>query len=109
MPIDINIFNALKDSTGEDFIVELVDTFLDDAPNLIEQMTAALASKEVDSFRRAAHSMKSNSATCGAMNLSALAKELEGMAKENNLDVGGRLDALKAEYESAAEELKKLK
>jgi len=40
------------------------------------------------------------------MELGRLAKELELMGKENNLDVGNRLEALNAVFEEAAEELK---
>ena len=107
--IDINTFNSLKESTGADFIGELVDAFLDDAPVLIAQMRSALAEKNAEVFRRAAHSMKSNAATFGAMELSVLAKELEGLARENNLGVGNRVDMIEAEFQQAKNELEALK
>ena len=44
-------------------------------------MRGALADANVEEFRRAAHSLKSNSANLGAMTLAALAKELEMMGK----------------------------
>ncbi len=106
--IDVNTFNNLKESTGADFISELVDAFLDDAPTLIAQMRSSLASKDAEAFRRAAHSMKSNAATFGAMELSALAKELESLARENNLEVGTRVDAIESEFQLAQTELKSL-
>ena len=107
--IDLNTFNSLKESTGADFISELVDAFLDDAPALIAQMRSALTEKNAESFRRAAHSMKSNAATFGAMELSALAKELENLARENNLDVGNRVDVIETEFQQAKNELVALK
>ena len=107
--IDLNTFSSLKESTGTDFIGELVDAFLDDAPALISQMRSALASKNAEEFRRAAHSMKSNAATFGAMELSALARELEALARENNLEVGTRLDAIESEFQQVKSELKSLK
>jgi HPt (histidine-containing phosphotransfer) domain-containing protein len=107
--IDLQTYNTLKESTGEDFIGELVDAFFDDAPSLIAQMRSALAEKNAESFRRAAHSMKSNAATFGAMELSALAKELESLARENNLDVGNRVDVIEAEFQQAKTELLALK
>jgi HPt (histidine-containing phosphotransfer) domain-containing protein len=106
--IDRNVFDTLKESTGGDFIGELVDTFLADAPDLLAQLKSALASGSVDEFRRAAHSMKSNAATFGAMQLSALAKELEMMARANDLNIGGKLDVLIDEYQKAAAELKSM-
>jgi len=107
--IDLNTFNALKESTGEDFIGELIDAFLEDAPGLLAQMRSALVSQEAESFRRAAHSMKSNAATFGAMELSALAKELENLGRENNLEIGNRLEILEAAYHQVAEQLEALK
>ncbi len=104
--IDQTTFEELKQISGEDFINELIDAFLDDAPNMIQNMQSALDSKDVESFRRNAHSMKSNANTFGATELGALAKELEFMAKENNLDIGNRLEVMKEAYDKVAEELK---
>src|SRR3990172_413764 len=96
--IDLATFEELKQMSGEDFINELIDAFLDDAPNMIGNMQAALASKDVESFRRNAHSLKSNASTFGALGLAGLAKELELMARENNLEIGDRLGVLKDAY-----------
>jgi HPt (histidine-containing phosphotransfer) domain-containing protein len=105
----MNTFNALKESTGADFIGELIDAFLDDAPTALKQMRTALANGDVDTFRREAHSLKSNAATFGAMELSALAKELESMGRENNLNIGGRLEVLEETYRQVESQLKALK
>src|SRR5215510_3798798 len=104
--IDPTTFNELKQMSGGDFINELIDAFLDDAPNMIQNMHTALNTNDVESFRRNAHSLKSNANTFGAMELGALAKELEVMAKENNLNVGNRLDILNEMFDKVAEELK---
>ena len=107
MPIiDKATFEELKQMSGEDFINELIDAFLDDAPNMIQNMESALEARDVESFRRNAHSLKSNANTFGAMELATLAKELEFMGKENNLDVGYRLDVLNEAFGKVAEELK---
>ena len=107
--IDQSTFEELKQMSGEDFINELIDAFLDDAPNMINAMQTALDAKDVDSFRRNAHSMKSNANTFGAMELGTLAKELETMGKENNLDIGNRLEVLKEAYGKVEKELKGLR
>jgi HPt (histidine-containing phosphotransfer) domain-containing protein len=104
--IDKTAFNELKQMSSEDFINELIDAFLDDAPNMISAMQTALDAKDVESFRRNAHSMKSNANTFGATELAALAKELETMGRESNLDIGNRLEILKEAYGKIAEELK---
>ena len=104
--IDKATFEELKQMSGADFINELIDAFLDDAPNMISQMQTALAARDVESFRRNAHSLKSNANTFGATELGALARELELMGKENNLDIGNRLEVLKEAFGKVAEELK---
>jgi HPt (histidine-containing phosphotransfer) domain-containing protein len=107
--IDQATFNELKQMSGADFINELIDAFLDDAPAMISQMQAALETKDVESFRRNAHSLKSNANTFGAVELAGLAKELELMAKEGNLEVGNRLESLRVSLGKAAEELKEMR
>jgi histidine phosphotransfer protein HptB len=107
--IDKATFEELKQMSGADFINELIDAFIDDAPNMISQMQTALVIKDVESFRRNAHSLKSNAITFGATELATLAKELELMARENNLDIGNRLEILNEAFGKVANELKELR
>jgi HPt (histidine-containing phosphotransfer) domain-containing protein len=102
-------FEELKSLSGADFINELIDAFLDDAPMMIQAMRSAFENKDADTFRRNAHSLKSNANTFGATELGALAKELEWMGRENNLDVGNRLEVLEVALEEVAEELRGLR
>ena len=98
-------FEELKELSGADFINELIDAFVEDAPNMIQSMQDALNTRDTESFRRNAHSLKSNANTFGATELGALAKELELMGRENNLAIGNRLEALKESLGNVAEEL----
>jgi len=108
--IDPTTFNELKEMSGDDFINELIDTFLEDAPKMIADINSGFATNNADIFRRAAHSMKSNAATFGASGLAALAKELEMLGKENKLaETGDRLKSLDEAYESVRSELMGLK
>lgn len=108
--IDKATFDELKQMSDADFINELIDTFLEDAPQLIEEIKSALSANNPDSFRRAAHSLKSNAATFGANQLSMLAKDLEILGKENKLhETGNRLKDLEEAYAAVREELKGLK
>jgi len=104
--IDQVTFNELKQMSGADFINELIDAFLDEAPTMIQNMYAALDEKDVESFRRNAHSLKSNANTFGATELGTLARELELMSRENNLEVGNKLEILKQTFDKVADELK---
>jgi HPt (histidine-containing phosphotransfer) domain-containing protein len=95
---------------GGAFVAELVDTFVEDARDLTTSLRQALAGADVDTFRRAAHSLKSTGETVGATRLAALARELEAQARGGVLDaVGDRLDRLVGEYERAARALGELR
>lgn len=107
--IDLKTFKTLRETIGADFIPELIEAFLEDAPNLIAQMKAALSTNDTDLFRRAAHSMKSNAATFGAMELSALAKELESFGRDQNLEIGNRLEVLETVFLQVENQLEALK
>ena len=108
--LDMSTFEELKQMSGSDFIDELVDTFLEDAPKLLAELRSSLAARDAESFRRAAHSLKSNAATFGANHLSALAKELELLGKEGKLDeAGDQLKTMEATYQLVARELRGLR
>ena len=108
--IDRATFEALKQTTGPEFALELVDTFLQEAPSMLDDLRSALAAADADKFRRAAHSLKSNSNTFGALTLGAMARELElgGLSKANE-NRGQPLDALAGEYSRVAAALTELR
>ena len=105
--IDQTTFEELKATAGAEFVSELVDTFLAEAPAMLADLRSSLAAGNADSFRRAAHSLKSNSNTFGALALGAMAKNLEltGIAPAAAAN-GATLDALAAEYARVAAALK---
>jgi HPt (histidine-containing phosphotransfer) domain-containing protein len=107
--IDKATFEELKQISGADFINELIDAFLDDAPHMIQNMQTAVTAGDVESFRRNAHSLKSNAYTFGATELGLLARELELMGKESNLEVGNKLEILNEALGKAVQELKGLR
>ena len=75
--IDPQTFGELQANAGADFVVELVDTFADEAPQTLAELRAALVAGAAERFRRAAHSLKSNSNTFGATRLAEMARALE--------------------------------
>ena len=109
-PIDRPTFEALAETTGADFARELVGTFLQEAPGMLAELRSALAASDAERFRRAAHSLKSNSNTFGALALGGMARELElgGIAK---VAAGGgpSLDELEREYAHVAAALEALR
>lgn len=107
--LNLSTFNALRESAGADFIMELMDAFLEDTLNQMETMRNAVAANDAESFQRAAHSVKSNALTFGAEDLAALARELEMMGREKNLEAGNRLEVLNEAFEILRVRLTKLK
>ena len=75
--IDLPTFTALQEAAGAEFVVELVDTFLQEAPVMLAELRSAQATGTADAFRRAAHSIKSNSHTFGATKLGDMARDIE--------------------------------
>ena len=103
--IDLPTFEELKESAGDEFVTELVGTFLEEAPPMLAELRSARAAGSTERFRRAAHSLKSNSLTFGAVRLGALARELELGALPAD---DAALDALDAAFARAAAALKAL-
>ena len=108
--IDWAVYAELRDRTGAEFVAELVDTFLEEGPGMLAELRGARADGNPERFRRAAHSLKTNGNTFGALKLAALARELElkGLDPGSNRDEAA-LAALEAEYARAAAELKTLR
>ncbi len=105
MTIDVPTFRELEDSAGPEFVAELVDTLLQEAPLTLAEMRSAFAAKSAERFRRAAHSLKSNGLTFGATDFAAMARELEtgGLPADP-----APIDALQRAFEAAASELQEL-
>jgi HPt (histidine-containing phosphotransfer) domain-containing protein len=105
--IDVSMLASLVEDTDAEFVNELIDTYLDDSPQQIAEMRQALVQHNNENFRRAAHTLKSNSANFGAGSLSDMAKELEDMAIEDNLEGATvKLQAFEVAYAQVAVELK---
>jgi HPt (histidine-containing phosphotransfer) domain-containing protein len=107
--IDPTVYATLQSTVGAEFAAELVDTFLEEASGMLAELRSARTENHADRFRRAAHSLKSNSGTFGASRLAALARELElnGLNADPAQDMDA-LTAIEAEYTRAAAALKDL-
>jgi len=108
--IDRAVFDRLVQTMGGAFVGELIDTFGQDAVELIATLRGTLAAADLDGFRRAAHSLKSTSQSLGANGLAARARELEGAARAGSLDgAGDRVQALAEHYEAVARSLAEIR
>jgi two-component system, sensor histidine kinase and response regulator len=77
----------LRAMTGDDpaFLAELIDTYVADTPPQLATIRQALDIGDAEAVRRAAHSLKSNSATFGAATLAGLAGQIEARGKAGEL------------------------
>jgi histidine phosphotransfer protein HptB len=99
--LNTGTLDELRDSVGGDseFVGELVDEFLKDAPTQLQTLRAAAASGDADAARRAAHTLKGNGRTFGAGGLAALCQEAEAAAGAGDLDaVLSRIDEIDEEW-----------
>ena len=108
--IDPEAWETFKSMMDASFLAEMIDTYLSDAPMLIEQMRSGVASGDAEMVRRAAHSLKSNSANLGALRLAGVTRELEIIAKSGSLDgAESKFEQVAMEYSALAPVLETLK
>jgi CheY-like chemotaxis protein/HPt (histidine-containing phosphotransfer) domain-containing protein len=89
--LDAAAVDGLKELGGEEFLAEVIDTFLDDAPVLIATLRTSCERGDLDELRRAAHSLKSNGQTFGAKQFAELCRSLEDRAKRGEVDGASEL------------------
>jgi HPt (histidine-containing phosphotransfer) domain-containing protein len=96
--LDVASLQALGDLVGDDpeLLGSLVDVFLEEAPVRLSELRSGLESGDAVLLGRAAHTLKSNALTFGALELADLSERLELMAR------GGDLSEARALVERAA-------
>jgi HPt (histidine-containing phosphotransfer) domain-containing protein len=107
--LDETVLAELMTSTGNDlaFVRDLVETYLAEAPAQVEGIAVAVAAADPAALVRPAHTLKSSSATMGAVRLSAIARRLEMAGRSGVLDGSVQADAVsvRVECEIASEAL----
>jgi HPt (histidine-containing phosphotransfer) domain-containing protein len=101
-PINRAALDDLVATTGGDpaFLAELIDTYFEDSGTLLPAMRNAVVAGSAEQLRRAAHSLKSNSASFGAQELTLLCRELEEQGRAGSLGgAADRLAQVEAEYD----------
>lgn len=85
--VDETVLDELRTSVGGDdaFVRELIEAYLADSGAQLDRIEAALAADDAEALVRPAHTLKSSSATVGAMKLSALARTLEMAGRSGSL------------------------
>jgi HPt (histidine-containing phosphotransfer) domain-containing protein len=109
--IDENVLEELQASVEGDigFVRDLVDAYISDSAEQVSGIEAALAAGDAEALVRPAHTLKSSSATLGAIELSATARTLEQAARAGDLsdaDTHRAAASVRVEWEAAIAALK---
>ncbi|MEM7131122.1 MAG: Hpt domain-containing protein [Chloroflexota bacterium] len=102
-PLEPDAIAALIDMVGlddPDFLIELIDTFLQDSSAMVEMMMTNWEEQDYETVMRTAHSLKSTSATFQATYLSQLSSDLELQLRGDDMgiDVVEQIRMIKDEY-----------
>jgi HPt (histidine-containing phosphotransfer) domain-containing protein len=86
--LDMAVLAELRSATGDDgaFILELVETFVTEGAANLEGMIAAATAGDAAAIVRPAHTLKSSSASLGAMRLSAICRSIEAAGRDDRGD-----------------------
>jgi HPt (histidine-containing phosphotransfer) domain-containing protein len=87
----LNAFEELQSDDGSDLIIELIDLYLQDAPQQILAIGKASCSAEWAQLKRAAHNLKGSSSTLGVRHVAEICEKLEAA---NCLDPSDGVEAL---------------
>lgn len=92
--IDYTVLDAirkLEDSSSGRILEKIIELFLTDTPQQLEELHKALMEQDVDTVRSISHSLKSSCASLGAIHLPPLLKQLETNARGNSLEGASEL------------------
>jgi HPt (histidine-containing phosphotransfer) domain-containing protein len=107
--LDEAVLAELLATTGDDmaFVRELIESYLAEAPAQVEGIATAVAASDAAALVRPAHTLKSSSATLGALRLSAVARRLELAGRSGTLDesTSADLGTARAECQTASDAL----
>jgi HPt (histidine-containing phosphotransfer) domain-containing protein len=106
--LDPDAVRALYELLGEDreALEEIVDAFLDEAPKRLAELRRGVDQDDSALAGRAAHTLKSNGGTFGAVELVSLCRRLEEAARANDLASGADLlDAVDVQWTLVSKEL----
>jgi len=82
--LDEAVLADLRASVGDDqeFMVELVETYVTEGTANMDSLLAAAAAQDCAAIVRPAHTLKSTSASLGAMRLSAICRAIEQAGRD---------------------------
>lgn len=108
--IDTGAIDSLLQTIGgdEEFLQELIATFLEDAPGMLDEMEQAANEKDAEKLRLVSHSLKTNSAQFGATALFELCRDIEAQAKDGEF-ASALIEQAQTEFENVRQALENLR
>ncbi|MHB8634446.1 MAG: Hpt domain-containing protein [Thermoplasmatota archaeon] len=105
--IEARVLSNLLQDLGNDRVVldSLVTSYLDEAPRLLDEARQAALHHDLKTCERAVHTLKSTSATFGALALAAEARACEHLARQGRYPTTGQLARLESLWGEARLEL----
>jgi signal transduction histidine kinase/CheY-like chemotaxis protein len=98
---------AMSGEDGESLINHIATLYMQNSPELIDDIHDGSHSGDSDKLFRAAHALKSSSANIGAVRVSELARKLEHLARHNQPEQAPQhLEALRDSYRDACATLR---
>ncbi len=88
--LDENVLDELRglqEPGGPDIFSELIQLYLDDLPERIDGLRAAVETRDSAALRKEAHRLKGSSQQMGAARLSALCLELENLGRNERVEL----------------------
>lgn len=102
-PIDPQVLQAFRHTMGSNaslYLTQLINIYLEDAPDLLQVMSTAVSQGDAAAMEQAAHTLKSSSASLGAITLSKLCVNLEKIGNSKTTTGASEImSKIQSEYE----------
>jgi len=99
--VDLAVLASYEEAQIEgepDFVVELIDLYLNEVPRLLDALRTAIENKDRALAKRTAHSLRGSSGNLGVLQIAALAGELEHLENPCSTNARELLQQLESEF-----------
>lgn len=108
-PLPLEKLRKFFGAEGDSFVREVVARYLLGAEGMIKDLENLYQQQDIVQFTRVAHTLKGNSASVGADEVSQLAAELELMGRNGDLSgVPEKIPLLRSAFMTAKKELEQI-
>ena len=91
-------FDEAQEEGEPDFVVELIDLYLQEAPRFFNSIREGLANHDWLSAKRAAHSLRGSSSNLGILQMGLIAGALEHLTVDQDASAAELLQGLEDEF-----------